>query len=289
MMNARRSWALLALFTLTLAAAAAIAARAPESVRKQVEASMLLTGTIDIEPDGSVGGYAIDDKEKVPDYVLGNIDRQVPGWKFEPVQVDGKPVRARTRMSLRVVAKPTQGEEFLMSLGGVNFGEYSDDATDQVTRGRLRPPEYPVEAVRVGGKGTVYLVLKIGRDGKVAESVVEQVNLTAIGDPRQMDKLRKSFGDASLKAARFWTFHPPTTGDAAGAASWSVRVPVSFHLAADGNNAYGTWQAYLPGPRQRAPWVDDDDVSAGSDALADDGVYPVGGGPRLLTPLQQQG
>jgi lysyl-tRNA synthetase class 2 len=42
---------------LALALAGTAAARAPESVRKQVEASMLLTGSIDIAPDGSVGGF----------------------------------------------------------------------------------------------------------------------------------------------------------------------------------------------------------------------------------------
>ena len=281
-MNIKGNWAALAL----LALASLALARAPDEVRKQVEASMLLTGTIDIKPDGSVGGYAIDAKEKVPDYVLGNITRQVPGWKFEPVLVDGKPVPARTRMSLRVIAKPAEDGNFLVSLGGVNFGEYSDDATDQVTRGRLRAPEYPREAWSVGGKGTVYLLLKIDRQGKVADQVVEQVNLTAIGDPRQMKKLRKSLGDASLKAARSWTFHLPTTGEAADAESWSIRVPVNFQLADDGKARYGTWQAYLPGPRQRASWVDDEDMSS-PDALADDGVYPVGGGPKLLTPLHQ--
>ena len=282
-MNIKGNWAALAL----LALASLALARAPDEVRKQVEASMLLTGTIDIKPDGSVGGYAIDAKEKVPDYVLGNITRQVPGWKFEPVLVDGKPVPARTRMSLRVIAKPAEDGNFLVSLGGVNFGEYSDDATDQVTRGRLRAPEYPREAWSVGGKGTVYLLLKIDRQGKVADQVVEQVNLTAIGDPRQMKKLRKSLGDASLKAARSWTFHLPTTGEAADAESWSIRVPVNFQLADDGKARYGTWQAYLPGPRQRASWVDDEDMSDSPDALADDGVYPVGGGPKLLTPLHQ--
>jgi TonB family protein len=282
-MNTWRVWMTFALLALTGLALA----RAPEAVRKQVEASMLLSGSIDIAPDGSVGGYSIDKQDVVPDYVRAYLAREVPGWKFEPVVMDGRPVRARTPMSLRLVATPAEGGNFRVSMAGVNFGESRDDATDQVTRDRIRPPEYPAEAARVGGKGTVYLVLKLGHDGKVEDSVVEQVNLTAIGDERQMQRLRKSLGDASLKAARFWTFHPPTTGDGAGAGSWSVRVPVRFFLADDREGAYGTWQAYLPGPRQRASWVDEKDSTGSPDALAGDGVYPVGGGVKLLTPLHQ--
>ncbi|HVI59710.1 MAG TPA: energy transducer TonB [Luteimonas sp.] len=285
-MNAPRPWALLALLALALAGTAT--ARAPESVRKQVEASMLLTGSIDIAPDGSVGGYAIDHDDQLPDYVRAYLAREVPGWKFAPVLVDGRAVRARSRMSLRMVATPAGDGNFKVTVGGVSFGEYNDEATDQVTRGRLSPPAYPPEAYRVGGKGAVYLVLRVGRDGKVEDAVVEQVNLTAIGDERQMGQLRRRLGDASLRAARHWTFRTPTTGEAADDASWSVRVPVAFHLADDREPEYGTWQAYLPGPRQRAPWITEE--GAGSpDALAGDGVYPMGGGIRLLTPLQRQG
>lgn len=287
MMNAPRHWALLVLLALALAGAAT--ARAPEAVRRQVEASMLLTGSVDIEADGSVGGYAIDHDDKLPDYVRACLAREVPGWKFAPVLADGHAVRARSRMSLRMVATPAGDGNFKVAVGGVSFGEYSDEATDQVTRGRLSPPAYPPEAYRVGGKGTVYLVLRIGRDGKVEDAVVEQVNLTAIGDERQMAKLRRYLGDASLRAARHWTFRLPSTGEAADDASWSVRVPVDFRLADDRPPAYGAWQAYLPGPRQRAPWTKGEEGAGSPDALASDGVYPVGGGIRLLTPLRREG
>src|SRR5690606_756791 len=58
------------LFASALLALAAVAVSAPGHV---TEASMLLTGTIDIEADGSVSGYSIDYDDKVPDYVLANI------------------------------------------------------------------------------------------------------------------------------------------------------------------------------------------------------------------------
>src|SRR3546814_7328536 len=70
-------------------------------------------------------------------------------------------------MSVRMVARPVGEDGFEVSISGANFGKGSYRATDYLTRDRLDPPEYPAEAQRMGGKGTVYLVLRIGRDGRV--------------------------------------------------------------------------------------------------------------------------
>ena len=84
---------------LLLGAGWALAA-GPGAVRKQVESSMLVAGTIDIEKDGSVGGHGLDKPEQLPKGVVAFIGRTVPAWTFEPVVVDGKPVRARVSRSL---------------------------------------------------------------------------------------------------------------------------------------------------------------------------------------------
>lgn len=65
------------------------------AVRKQVELSMLLSGNIVVEKDGSVGSYTVDQREKIPPGVLQLLESNVPKWQFEPVLVDGQPVRAR--------------------------------------------------------------------------------------------------------------------------------------------------------------------------------------------------
>src|SRR3546814_2284304 len=51
-----------------LLAVAAVAVAVPKDVREQTEASMLLTGKISINADGSVAGYEILQADKVPDY-----------------------------------------------------------------------------------------------------------------------------------------------------------------------------------------------------------------------------
>ena len=267
-----------------LMADAAIRKLAPESVREQVEVTMLLTGTIDIEPGGSVSSYALDDRAKVPDYVQSMVDREIPAWRFEPTLRDGLAVPVRSPMNLRVVARPVEGDSFQLSIAGVSFGKYSDDATDYVTRGRLRPPSYPVEAEMAGGKGTVYLVLRINREGRAEDMFVEQVNLTTLGTEAQMATVREVLSKAATDAAWKWTYHPPTTGEHVDDDYWAVRVPVEFRLYDDKPAAYGRWEAYLPGPRATAAWAQD---GVSPDAIAGGGLHPVGSGPKLLTPLQE--
>lgn len=283
MKNACRTLLVVALLALVATATAGIRRMAPESVRNQVEVSMLLTGTIDIERDGSVSGYVLDNREKVPDYVMSIVDRRVPAWRFEPTMRDGQAVPVRSPMSLRVVGSPMDEDSFQLSITGVSFGEYSDEATDYVTRDRLDPPSYPMTMARIGGKGTVYLVLQINREGRVGDLFVEQVNLTSLGTEDQMAKIRERLSKAATEAAWKWTFHPPTTGESVGDEHWAVRVPVEFTLGDDKPAAYGQWQAYLPGPRAAAAWAQD---GVSPDAIAGSGLHPVGGGLKLLTPLQ---
>jgi len=256
-----------------------------EEMRKQAEASMLLSGSIDIEPDGSVSAYAVDQREKVPPYVLANVERHVPGWRFQPVVVDGRAAPVRAKMTLRVVARPAGGGDFHVFISSASFGERTKDSkddTDRVVGVYLKPPVFPEAAYELGGEGVVYMVLRIGRDGKVTDASVEQVNLLVVGHQRQVERIRRALTIETLRVAKNWRFRPPTTGDEAGEDAWSVRVPVSYQIRGE-KVAYGAWQGYLPGPRQRAPWVDHG--VDGNDALLAGGIYPVGGGVTLLTRL----
>ena len=281
--STRAWWAGISLALLCVAGLAAAAT--PKEVRKQVEASMLLTGTIEIETDGSVRGYSIDDKDRVPDYVLANIGKWVPEWRFSPVLVDGKAVPARAKMSLRMRAEPSGDDKFSIYIAGASFGEIGTLATDATTRLDMTPPKFPRDVANMGGKGIVYLLLKVGRQGTVEDVVAEQVNLTVYASDRQMERFRRSLAAAAVEKAREWTFRAPSTGVLAGNDFWSVRVPVDFGYRGDKEVAYGQWEGYLPGPRQRAPWLKNDE-DAGNDALVSGVLHMMGNGPKLLTPLQ---
>ena len=52
-----------------LAMVSFIASAGGAGARKQAESSMVVTGTIDIAPSGSVGDYALDKPEALPDSV----------------------------------------------------------------------------------------------------------------------------------------------------------------------------------------------------------------------------
>ena len=281
---------------LALLAATAFATGAgPGAVRKQVESSLLVTGKIDIEPDGAVSALAIDQQDKLPEGVVRFVRDSVKQWKFEPALRDGKAVPARAPMTLRIVAKRQQGDSYQVEIRHASFAAYDPKDPRAVTSLKMAPPSYPEAAYRVGASGSAYLVLKVARDGSVADVAVEQVNLRIVGSESEMKKLREIFAQSALAAARKWTFRPPTEGQDVSAPYWGVRVPVNYSLRDQPNegmdSSYGHWISYVPGPRVRAPWDTGKDASGFSpDTLSAGGVYMVdNNGPRLLTPLQQGG
>lgn len=271
-----------------LAAVPPATAQTRAEVRRTAEGSMVLTGQINIGLEGEVEAFALDQREKVPAQMTDFVERSVKTWRFEPIVRDGKPVHARTRVSIRLLAQPGEKGNDRVTLDAANFGEYDQASTDQVTSVTMPPPGFPSLAVDLGGSGDVMLLVQVGRDGKVMDVVAEQVNLRVLGDERRMQKLREAFARQSVNTAlRRWTFRAPTTGDEVGKPFWTVRVPVSFDFG-EVNRAYGKWNVYIPGPRAKASWLTgeqrEEDLAG---LLPAGGVYMAGAdhGPRLLTPL----
>jgi hypothetical protein len=287
----------LAYACIALFASVALAA-GPAAVRKRAESSTLVTGSIDIERDGSVGGHRLDRPEQLHPQVVRLINQAAPHWRFEPVLIDGKPVQARAKMSVRVIlnkqGENEQGEEqYRLRIGGASFGDAHGVKGETVTAADMKSaPAYPKSAWQAGIQGTVYLVLKIDRDGKVVDAVDEQVNLTVLGNDQQMTQGRAVLARAARVAAKRWRFDVPILGPQAGREFWSVRVPVAFALCDDAGPCrtepeYGSWQTYIPGPKNRVPWITDEESRAGSDALVAGVAHPIGSGPKLLTPPTQ--
>lgn len=260
------------------------------AVRKTVENSMLVTGSIDIAPDGTVSRYVLDQPEKLPKAVGELVAKVVPALRFEPVRVDGKPAKARAGMGLRVVARQQDGGDYSLRVASANFGDQAGAKGEDVTARDMQPPRYPEAAYRSGISGTVYSVLKIDPSGAVAEVSVEQTNLTVIGNERVMARARELLEKATLATARKWRFDVPTQGPNANQPYWKMRVPVDYRLTdgpgGDGKTPYGKWEAYVPGPKHRIPWLSDEENRKRPDAMVAGTPYPVGSGPKLLTPLQ---
>jgi len=256
-------------------------------VLKQVESSMLVTGTIETRADGTVSSTLIDKPEKLPAGVVDFVQKEVAAWKFEPVVIDGKAHPARSPMSVRLIAKRLDDENYSIGIRNANFGGATPKEGETLTRIKLTPPSYPQSVIMSGASGVVYVVVKVGKDGHVIDAIVEQVNLKTIGHESEMASWRKSLSNATLQAARKWTFATPTKGELADDEFWSARVPVAFYTHKRFDTAYGKWEMYIPGIRQTIPWSDEDRPGFSPDGLADGGVYTLGNddGPKLLTPL----
>jgi hypothetical protein len=282
---------LMGLFCVFLSSAALTAE--PKDVRQRVQASMLVTGSIVVAPDGTVSSYTIDHPEKLPPVVVGLIDKGTKSWIFAPVLIDGQPVAARANMSLRIVAKPDGKDDYAISVEGAQFGKDKNDKDDDsepgetITYDTHPSPRYPEAAVHAGVWGTVYLRLLVDRQGRVANAIAEQVNLGVVASDQELDKWRNVLAEASLRTVKGWTFHTPTVGREATKDHWEARVPVSYIL--DGRTpreSYGKWHPYVPGPEQAVPWQQKfEEPSGAADAIADGGLYQIGSGLRLTTPL----
>ena len=270
---------------LVLLAGSAVAGNAREA-RQQTESSLRVSGSLVVGPDGEVASHELDPEAPLTPALKAFVDDSIRGWRFKPVLVDGKPVRAKVPMSLRLVAKRADDGKFSVTIASTYFGSEDDLATtDRLRSIRLSPPRFPKGALMMGGKGVVYLVVQVGRDGKVTNVDAEQVNLRVAGTEGQMASLRKQFTDAAVRAARGWTFTIPTTGPEANDATWLVRVPVDYRLEDERQRGNG-WDTYIPGPRNFGmPWATEKLRMAGSpDALPDDGVFPLQQGATLLNP-----
>ena len=262
------------------------------AARKLIESSLMVTGSIVIAPDGAVQSYTLDSTEALGAPLENFLKNNITHWKFKPVQVDGKVVTAKAPMSLQLLANREEAGSMSVRIANTWFGANvsgtgaEEPATDSPRSLSMKPPQYPMAVARLGGQGIAFLVVNIGRDGKVLAVEAERVNLRSLGTDTQMNMLRKAFADASIRVAKQWTFQPPTTGPEAAKDSWRVRVPVDFKMAGAAQPKPGGWQSYIPDPTVRdIPWARDELRAAGSpDALPGNGVYSLRQGLQLLNP-----
>jgi outer membrane biosynthesis protein TonB len=274
---------------LVLLVATSAVGQTRSEVRKAIEASLLVTGDITISATGKVGEFKLDAPEKLPKEVLALIDSALPAWEFEPVIRNGAAISARSRMSLRLVANKRDDGDYLLAIRSAAFTGDSDDEVDKtwLAKQRMDPPTYPTKAARAGVSGTVYLIVKVGRDGRVEDAFAEQTNLRYVDNEKQMARWRTVLEQSALVAARSWQFTADPHAESEADGSRTVRVPVDYSFGKT-TLAYGTWSPYIPGPRALAPWVKPEfaraqDIDAGQDGT----LAPVGAGVRLKTDLSQ--
>lgn len=248
-------------------------------LRASAESSMLVTGSLVVNPDGRLRSYQINNADKIPQVVLDLISKSAADWRFKPVMRDGRAVAAKASMSLRIVAQPVQNGGYKIGIHGAQFGSAPGGyAGLSYPAGHKEPTQihYPMEAMRARVNAYVYLALRVDREGKVTDTAVTQVNLTAIGPTPVMDRLRKMFADASTDACKHWIFNVAKGATPPGG-FWTVRVPIDFWLGTPEQPKRSdklAWDVYIPGPVHSIPWLKHDALASSDvDAMPSDGLY----------------
>ena len=274
------------LFVLLVSSAAIHADAGRASVRKQVESSLSVTGSIDISPAGEVVAHTLDQPEKLPKGIVDMVARIAPQWKFEPVPLQGNAV-SRSSMSLLFVAKKQEDGQLTVELRSASFNDPSPEARTTLDKKTFRSPEYPFAALGSADiSGIVYLAVRYDREGRILDIDAEQVNMRVIGAEAQMAQWRRALTRSCLAAAKHWKVIVPAGSIPEGEHFTVGRIPVFFMTEGMRQPRYGQWEAYIPGPRANIPWLDNTWVAGSApDALVPGTFYGADDQRRLLTPL----
>jgi hypothetical protein len=264
-------FALLALFGFSASAAQ------PGKMRKQVEASMVITGELVVAPDGKVKSYEIDHAEALPPDTRELLAKAIPGWELVVANVDGSPLRAPAaiKMSVQLVARRMADDDERLRVSVQDMAFWDPKAQFSAkANGTLAPPKYPSLAARSGISGMVYLAVLLDADGNVAETHVERVDMTVLANEKTLLKFGRILAEAAVVGSKEWSFTIAPGRFKEGPVT--VRVPVDFRLSAKGRE-YGRWQAYVPGPYAPIPWekrtADGGDVERSIGAMVPGQIY----------------
>lgn len=224
------------------------------------ELELGVTGDIEIDRDGSVRDYRV--TSELAPALQRVVEKHVRTWAFEPIEIDGKPVIAKTAVRLQLRAEPTD-DDYRLLVEHVSFGE--------ARSARTTPPRYPRDAVRARVGARVLLQVRIDAQGNVVAAHAYQTSLAAAGlTDAKARKWREVFERASLDAVTSWKYEPSEVVGGQSAEQ-TAMVPIAFSISEGPirRSSEGRWKAYMPGPVTPAPWLDADIAVTDTDAIAD--------------------
>lgn len=225
--------------------------------------TLQVEGTVVIDTEGKVDDYRIETHLGEP--LSGAVDRAVRGWRFVPVVIDGQPRRAEARMRITLAATKV-GEDFEVKVDNVIFPREKPTAKEapapghvptRIEAGKFTPPVYPPGLMFAGLDGQVLVALRVGEDGNAADvAAVQSMLLDVRGREKTLQQAVGLFEQASLAAARQWTFKLPPDF-----ASWPPEkrvVTVSIVYTTDRKpefDAPGFWRTIVRTPRREIDWM----------------------------------
>lgn len=302
----------LALSLTVLAPAAGLAAGAPAMSEvemvdsKDLQKALLLSaeGSIVIEADGSVGEYTI--ATPLTPELMEVLSKSIPRWRFEPVLVDGKPVRAESKMRLSLAAVET-GKEYRVAIENVVFpggmsaldqARASQGAPVQALGRQMNPPVYPRTLERAGVTGRVLLGLHFGPDGRMLDVVAVQSMLFNVrGYNNELRQAVRLLEQSSVEAARKWTVQvKQKPGTTTTERDFTSLTTIEYVLTptprpgrptpASNNAPPGQWRQATRTPKRAMPWLAGlETPEVGVADVVDGEMMPLAGVPKLKTPL----
>lgn len=242
--------------------------------RKALELDV--SGELIIDKQGAVFDYKID--TLLAPAVKQLIDTVVRKWRFEPVVRGGVPVDAKSKMYLSLTAMPIDAG-YQLKIDRVRFG----GSRSALTRSVL-PPHYPREAMRMAINAEVIVALRIAGDGKVVDAVAVRSRLLNVRGPeKQQAGMRKRFEQASVTAAKGWTYEPAEAGDVP---ETTILVPISYCVGEGCRSRSGEWRvAETANPARPVPWLSEDKQQFDVDGLRDGQTVALDNVIKLQTPV----
>lgn len=195
-------------------------------------------GTLTIEPDGTVSAATLPDQ--LDPALREAYVRAIRRWTFEPILVDGQPVRALGHMRLAFSIE-LKGRAFQSaSIERVTFIDPSGEATSVLGPGaKMHPPRYPMELARQGIGGEVLMAVQTDANGRIVRAATQSGRLYADVRPRDEARAQRAFGQlarASVEAARNW--------ELPGCRSSICTVPVRYTVMRDQQRPTFWWPAH---------------------------------------------
>ncbi|MGL4243121.1 MAG: hypothetical protein ACRCTI_18560 [Beijerinckiaceae bacterium] len=225
--------------TATLRASEPAAPASPEV--RRFEATT--TGTLTVEPDGSVSAVDLPPALEAPfrDAYLEAIRR----WRFEPIVRDGRAVRAEGHMSLGLYLEAEGTERLRAGFERVSF--INPPSEDPPTKRITLRIEYPAALLRSGIGGEVEVVVERDDEGRVLRAAARRGALYT-ADTKPTAAMRRAMGQlarAAVDAAR--RLPTPSAPD-----QRVVVMPVTFAASGPGN---AFWRPVLDIPLEPPAWV----------------------------------
>lgn len=223
------------------------------------EHELWVHGEIVVGPQGEVRDYTLDAglKPVLAKLVADNVAR----WRFEPILVDGKPVVAKTRMTLTLAAREQDNGDVELRVDDVAFGTVKPPR-------KWIAPRPPSSAMRDGIGARVVVVAQLDERGNVRKAHALQTSLSKdLPHPRHF---RKAYGEAMVAAVKKWKYEPvETLADRPNGGIVTIPIVMDVSRGISRETRKTRWRSFIPGPVVPPPWMSEQAALAAAAEAAD--------------------